>query len=190
MHRRNGASTFRLVCHWLHRELGFLAVGLTLVYAVSGIAVNHAHDWNPNYEHVETTSHISPVTLGETPDVVAAVLQALDLDEPVKNTWRAAPDKLQVFVEDATLTVNLATGEVVRSALVERPVLYELNFLHLNTPKGAWTIIADVYAGVLVVLAVSGIFLVRGRRGLFGRGGVLMVLGFALPLLYLLWIRS
>ena len=38
---------FRKVCRWLHRELGFFAVGLTLVYAISGIAVNHVHHWDP-----------------------------------------------------------------------------------------------------------------------------------------------
>ncbi|MCA9729191.1 MAG: PepSY-associated TM helix domain-containing protein [Candidatus Eisenbacteria bacterium] len=183
-------GVFRKVCRWLHRELGYLTVGLTLVYAVSGLAVNHAHQWNANYQHTRSTSRIDPVGTGETPQVTEAVLAALDLGEPIKNTWRAAPDRLQVFVEDATLNVNLLTGEVVREGLVERPVLFELNFLHLNTPKGAWTVVADAYAGILIVLAISGIFLVRGRRGLAGRGGVLMALGFVLPLVYLLLVRS
>ena len=33
----------------LHRDIGYIIVGLTLVYGVSGIAVNHTADWNPNY---------------------------------------------------------------------------------------------------------------------------------------------
>ena len=33
-----------------HRDLGYLCVGLTLVYAVSGVAVNHVDAWNPSYE--------------------------------------------------------------------------------------------------------------------------------------------
>ncbi len=181
--------TFRKVCRWLHRELGYLTVGLTLIYAISGLAVNHAHHWNASYRHTASVSHIAPVGTGETPAVTAAVLEALDLDEPVKNTWRAAPDRLQVFIENAKLHVNLVTGEVVREGLSRRPVLFELNALHLNTPKGAWTAIADVYAAILIVLALSGIFLVRGRRGPTGRGGVLMVLGVLLPILYLAWIR-
>ena len=37
----------------LHRDLGYLAVGLTLVYAVSGLAVNHLADWDPNFANVE-----------------------------------------------------------------------------------------------------------------------------------------
>ncbi len=32
-----------------HRDIGYLIAGLTIIYAVSGIALNHKHDWNPNY---------------------------------------------------------------------------------------------------------------------------------------------
>ena len=30
----------------LHRDFGYLIVGLTFVYAISGLAVNHIDDWN------------------------------------------------------------------------------------------------------------------------------------------------
>ena len=40
---------WRRINHALHRDIGFLCVGLTLLYALSGIAVNHMHDWNANY---------------------------------------------------------------------------------------------------------------------------------------------
>jgi hypothetical protein len=36
------------------------------------------------------------------------------------------------------------------------------------------------------VLALTGIFLTRGRRGLAGRGGLLLGLGIALPVVYLM----
>ncbi len=178
---------FRRVCRFLHRELGFLAVGLTLVYAISGVAVNHIADWNPNWVIGEQVFHIDPVAAGETPAVAAAVLAQLRLSEGeiVKTTWRAAPDRLHVFLTNAKLDVELATGKVVRTGHVPRPFFADVNYLHLNHGKGAWTIIADVYAGVLAVMALTGIFLVRGRKGLAGRGGVLLALGLALPLLYL-----
>lgn len=180
---------FRAVCRWLHRELGFVAVGLTLVYAISGIAVNHAHHWDANYQRTQLVTTIEPVGTGPTPEVSRQVLDQLQLSEPVKNTWRAAPDRLQVFLPGATLDVDLVTGDVRRDGFVERPLLYDLNFMHLNTGKGPWTGIADAYAGVLIVLAVSGIFLVKGRRGLKGRGGVLMALGVLLPIVYAVWLR-
>ncbi|RZL30371.1 MAG: hypothetical protein EOP00_36540 [Pedobacter sp.] len=41
--------------HWrkanilIHRYLSYYFFGLTAVYAISGFAVNHIEDWNPNY---------------------------------------------------------------------------------------------------------------------------------------------
>lgn len=181
-------KVFRDVCRWLHRELGYLTVGLTLVYAISGLALNHAHHWNPSYSRETTTLRIEPPGTGPTPEVTQTVLSRLALEEPVKNTWRASPERLQVFLEGATIDVDLVTGEVAQEGLVERPWLFEMNFMHLNNGKGPWTGIADVYAAILIVLALSGIFLVKGRKGLVGRGGILMILGILLPILYALLI--
>jgi len=33
----------------LHRDVGYFCIGLVIIFAVSGIAVNHKDDWNPNY---------------------------------------------------------------------------------------------------------------------------------------------
>ena len=32
-----------------HRDMGYLIAGLTIIYALSGIALNHKNNWNPNY---------------------------------------------------------------------------------------------------------------------------------------------
>ncbi len=106
---------FRKVCWTLHREIGFLVVGLTIVYAVSGIAVNHAHHWDANYARVAEPVRIEPPGAGPTADVEPLVLERLGLDRAqVKTTWRASPEVLQVFLEGGGYEVNLVTGEGVR----------------------------------------------------------------------------
>jgi hypothetical protein len=185
-------GTFRKVCRFLHREFGYFAVGLTVVYAISGVAVNHVHHWNPNYADSVETYRIDPIdleTAGDTRAITETVLARLALDEPVKNTWRASPERLDVFVEGATLEVHLPTGAVTRRGLDERPLLFDVNFMHLNAGKGFWTVVADFYAVLLFVLAITGIFLVRGKKGLAGRGGVWMGLGLVLPIAYVLVVR-
>jgi hypothetical protein len=179
-------KSFRKVCRFLHREIGFLAVGLTLAYVISGVAVNHTDSWNPSYEQIRTTSTIDPPGAGPTEVVAPLVLARLDLQEPVRNVWRATPDQLRVIVPSGTIDVNLETGEVLAEVLQPRPLLRDVNYLHLNQGKGAWTWIADVYAVALGILALSGIFLVRGPKGLSGRGGVTMTLGLVLPVVYIL----
>ena len=46
----------------IHRDLGYLCVGLTIIYAVSGVAVNHVQDWNPNYIIEKQEKQIKPIS--------------------------------------------------------------------------------------------------------------------------------
>ncbi len=176
--------TFRKWCRTFHRELGFLAVGLTLVYAISGIAVNHAHHWDANYERTVERFTIEAPGTGPTADIEPVVLERLAIEGPIKSTWRAGETEFQVFLEGGGFDVNLVTGEVVRHGCSKRALFYDVNFRHLDSGKAPWTGIADVYGGMLIVMALTGIFLVRGRKGLTGRGGVLMALGFLLPIVF------
>jgi uncharacterized protein len=171
----------RKICRFLHRELGFLAVGMTLVYAISGVAVNHIADWNPSAIRSVDIWQIESPGHGPTEEIAPIVLQRLALEEPVLNVWRATPNTLRVIIGSGTIDVDLLTGRVRAERSRPRPFFSELNFLHLNHGKGAWTWIADVYALILVILAISGILMVKGRKGLAGRGGVLMALGVLLP---------
>jgi hypothetical protein len=41
--------SWRLWFRVIHRDLGFLIFGLTVIYAISGITLNHINDFNPNY---------------------------------------------------------------------------------------------------------------------------------------------
>jgi hypothetical protein len=180
-------TRLRKICRFLHRELGFLAVGLTLAYAISGVAVNHTEEWNPSYEQTVRHWTIEAPGDGPTDQVAPLVLEQLALAEPVRNIWRATQTQLRVIVPSGTVDVDLVAGAVESRILSPRPLLRDVNFMHLNQGKGAWTWIADVYAGVLAILALSGIFLVKGRKGLAGRGGVLMTLGLLLPVVYVVF---
>jgi len=182
--------SFRKVCRTLHRELGFLAVGLTLVYAISGIAVNHAHHWDANYSRTLEVRSIDPVGTGATVDVTPAVLERLGPTATVKNTWRASEEVLQVFVEGGQYDVNLVTGQVTEHGFARRPLIFDVNFMHLNSGKAPWTGIADFYAGILILLALTGPWLINSSKGLRGRGGVLMGLGILLPLIYAVVVRT
>jgi hypothetical protein len=61
------------------------------------------------------------------------------------------------------------------------------NWLHLNRGKKAWTLVADTYAVMLLYLAISGLFMIPGRKGLLGRGAVIAALGAAVPVGYVVF---
>ncbi|ACY17869.1 PepSY-associated TM helix domain-containing protein [Haliangium ochraceum] len=168
----------------LHRDAGYLAVGLTVIYAVSGLAINHIDDWNPNFETESLTHQVATPIPAEDDAAVAQVLAALDIDETPTDAYRVADTQLEIYLSGRSLIVETDTGTVFDEAERPRFFLRVANWLHYNRGKAAWTYIADGYAVFLLFLALSGMFMLRGRKGLVGRGAVLVTLGAAVPVLY------
>lgn len=169
----------------LHRDVGYLCVGLTFVYAASGLAVNHIGEWDPNFVQYDVTRELGGPVEGDDREVARLALAALALDEEPEDVYRSAPDQVDVLLADKTLHVDTTTGSVYGEGQEPRFFLRVANWLHLNRGKAAWTIFADGYAVLLLLLATSGLFMLSSRKGILGRGGVLTVLGILVPVLYL-----
>jgi hypothetical protein len=176
--------TFRSLSRALHRDLGHLAVGLTVVYAASGLAVNHIADWEPSFASYQETRELGGPIAGSDDEIAAAVRDKLGVREAPRDVYRAAPDDLQLVYDKRTLHVNAATGRVLDEGQRPRFFLRAANWLHLNRGKKAWTYVADFYAAALLLLAATGIVLNTGRKGLLGRGGILILIGAAIPVAY------
>jgi len=83
-----------------------------------------------------------------------------------------------------TFHVDTTSGVVHEEGQAARPLLRAANWLHLNRGKKAWRYFADAYAIFLLFLAISGLFMIPGRKGMFGRGGLVALVGAAVPILY------
>ena len=171
----------------LHRDVGYLVVGLTLVYGISGLAVNHRADWNPSYRPGKTTLRITPLTATDRDGLVREALSHLGITDTPRNAFRPDPETLQIFFQDKSYAIDVPTGTVIVDAVRPRPVLFEMNQMHLNATKGVWTLIADIYALALIFIALSGMFVLKGRLGIAGRGAKLVTLGALVPLSYWLY---
>ena len=170
----------------LHRDIGYVATALTLVYAISGVAVNHTHDWNPNYSIEREQRSFSPFAPTDRDAMVGRLVKVLELPGPPNNAFRPAPHQVQLFYEGWTVEADVHKG----TAEVERPsnrfLLRDFNALHLNHPKGAWTWFADLYAVALAFLAISGLVMLKGKQGFLGRGKWFVLAGLAIPVVFLL----
>lgn len=172
----------------LHRDIGYLAAGLTVLYAVSGLAINHMADWNPNYRVVQVCREVGPLP-SELPEEALAglLLERLKVPERPRAAFQPDPDTLEVFMREGRYSVDLPTGRVLYEAVRPRPVLYAFNRLHINAPKRAWTYLADLYALGLLTLGLTGLFILRGPKGMTGRGAWLTLAGCVVPALYWAW---
>jgi len=178
---------WRRLNHILHRDIGYLCIGLTIIYAISGVVVNHtSHGFNPSYSIEKSTAQVPPLQGGRQPDAtyVSQVLEALGETAKLKNAAMLSPRTIRIFVEGNTIDVNLATGQVQQEKVRHRPLLFEANYLHLNKAKGLWTWLADIYAIALLIVALTGMLMIRGASR--WRGIILTGAGFAVPVLYLL----
>ena len=170
----------------IHRDAGYFAVGLTLVYALSGLAVNHIADWDPSFNQVSRTHQLKAPLATEADASGKQVLVALGIKETPREVYAAGDDAVDIVFDRRTLHVTPSSGKVVEEGQSPRLFLRAANWLHLNRGKKAWTFVADTYAVLLLYLAISGLFMIPGRKGLLGRGAVIAALGAAVPVSYVL----
>lgn len=176
----------RRLMHVLHRDIGYLAVGLTIIFSVSGIAVNHIRDWNPNYEIAHHTSQVNILPGLSDRKVMEHVFIELKIESGPSAIVHVSPTVIRAFWDKNRMDVNMETGKVEWEIVNDRPLIRGFNRLHLNELKKSWTYISDLFAVSLIFLAVSGMFLLKGKNGMRGRGTVLVLLGVLLPVLFLL----
>lgn len=180
---------WRKINNVLHRDIGYFCVALTVIYAISGIAVNHVHHWNPNYKIVRSVETFDPLPVTDRETMAAALIENLKLPGAPKSSFRSAPHEIELFYDGWSVKADVLKGE----ALVERPrdrfFLRDANFLHLNHPKGLWTWFADIYAVLLLLLAITGMFVLKGQKGLSGRGKWFVLAGLVVPVVFLVVLR-
>lgn len=174
---------FRRINNLVHRYLGYGCVGLTLVYAVSGMALNHAHQFNPDYVVRSRSMAIEAPERGVSLDYFRGLGEKAGIGGRIKGIIPAGEGSWRVVFDGATVIADTVHGRMEIREKRPRPVLRPLNFLHLNQPRAAWTVCADLYCLALVLLAVTGLF---ARPGAFrGAAGIAVLAGALVPLLFL-----
>ncbi len=173
----------------LHRELGFLFFGMTIIYAVSGIAINHLNDWNPNYIIGNETLQCRDILPGSPAlldnEQITLILDKFGEKHNYKSHYYPQTGIVKIFLHGGSITVDLQSGEGVKETIKRRPLLNQINFLHYN-PARLWTIFSDVFALCLIIIAITGLFLVKGKNGITGRGAWLTALGIIIPVIFII----
>jgi len=173
----------------IHRDIGYLCIGLTIIFAISGIALNHIHSWNPNYIVEQKQIPINQIPYIDEHNIDTNKLMSM-LDLPphlIKSNYWASPDEYKLFLtNDQVVTLHPSKSLAIIETVSTRPFFYQMNFLHLNKPKKLWTYISDIYAILLTYLALSSLFMIKGRLGFKYRGAVICSVGIVVPLIILL----
>jgi len=172
----------------LHRDLGYIFFAMTVIYGLSGIALNHIDDWNPNYiiRTKEIKADVSATTFKDiSRENVVGLLKKIAPDEKYKNHYFPSEDILKIFIKDGSIELDTQSGSGVVETSKRRPIFHQVNYLHYN-PRKWWTIFSDIFAGSLILLALTGLFVLKGKNGITGRGAWLTSAGIIIPLIFLL----
>jgi len=163
----------------LHRDIGYLTVGITLVYALSGFLLSHRKLF-PAAKKEAFTIDLPPNLNSES------LLKYWELNLPLikLNNHKESENTIQLFLERGNGYYNKSNGETSYEIITRRPVISFLNQLHRNRKKG-WPYIADAYAFLLGFLAISGLFITNGKNGFLQRGIWLVSLGIILVLIFI-----
>ncbi len=174
----------------LHRDIGYFFIGTTIIYGLSGIALNHINDWNPNYT-VEVQRFQTKVPLTKNANLennINQLLSEIAPKETYKKYYYPQNDVIKIFLKGgSSISVNTNTGKGRAEYLKKRLVFYEVNYLHYN-PHEWWMWFSDIFAGALIFLAITSLFIVKGKKGINGRGGIYTALGILIPLLFLFFL--
>lgn len=179
---------WRKINRIIHRDLGYFFFGMTLIYSLSGIALNHLDDWNPSYTITQKEIQVDPLPSHEEIDKEFAMNLAGEFDDKdhFKNYYFPEEQTLKIFIDDGSIEVNLKTGKGQIEKSERRPIFYEVNYLHYN-PARLWTWFSDIFAIALILISISGLFILRGKKGITGRGAWLTLAGIVIPLLFLVF---
>lgn len=177
---------FHRINNAIHRDLGYFLAGTTILYAISGLAVNHLGDWNPNFviQRQDVRTPIPEAVELVSRAWVLRVLESLGEQAHYRSHDFPTTGKLKIYLDDGSVFVNLANGRGVYETVKRRPVLYRINCLHVS-PKHAWLVFSDMFAATLILVTMTGLFVLKGQNGITGRGAVLASAGILIPLCFL-----
>jgi uncharacterized iron-regulated membrane protein len=164
-----------------HRDLGYLFIGLTIIYAVSGILILIKKEGqNPSYveivEEREAKTDLSPDELKAYWKDHFAELPKLKRVIPEDDTYK-------IYVKGGLGDYEPFSGKVTVKTFKKIPVFKFVNDIHYNAGS-RFTSIGIIFCVILIFFAISGAVMVKGKKGFKKRGVWLMILGFLIPVLY------
>ncbi|WP_276374971.1 PepSY-associated TM helix domain-containing protein [Chryseolinea sp. H1M3-3] len=169
-----------------HRDIAYFYVGLIISFSISGIFLNHRQDFNPRRYTYESKEIVVPVPA--TKEVIneafiAAFSQQQHIDDDVRR-FSVEGSMLKISYANHDVQVDIATGKGKIETYKTIPLLGHMTKLHLDTSKW-WIYYSDVFGLGMLTIAITGMFIERGKNSFSKRGWKLAVVGIVFPLIFL-----
>lgn len=180
----NISKTNRVV----HRDFGYFFVFITLVYAISGIALNHFNDWNSDYYVAKKKVNLNLPTDQKLINnkLVLSELKKIEEDRDFLMADFPSKTKVKIYFKSGELIYDLEKQEGELERVQKRYVFFIMNYMHRN-PGGFWVWFSDIFAAALIIISISGLFILRGKKGFLGRGKWIVSAGIIITIAFIMF---
>lgn len=188
---KNFTKQLRKWSRTIHRDLSFFFAGVIIIYAISGFVLNHKKDFNSDYSintyNFEIEGNYPLPQNRFTKETVIEILTPYNEAKNYTKHYFPNDESMKVFLKGgSSLVIDLTNGKALYEQVRKRPIISQFNWLHYN-PNKWWTIFSDIFAFSLIVITLTGLIITQGKKGLWGRGGIELIIGILIPLLFILF---
>lgn len=192
---KNLSQKFR---QW-HRDLGYLVIGITIIYSLSGIMLSFRDLHIFEKEYILNTKIEKNATNVETKiiDAFSNIKQKQELPSHVIK--KSVIDSIKIIEDTDTytkyqvsrkknmkiITYYKNSGEVIYSISAYPTFIKPFIDAHKSSSQDRWAYLALAYSIILFFLAISAIFMVKGKYGFKQRGVYLTLLGVLIVVAFL-----
>ncbi len=164
MENKNSKKSIQYYIRCLHRDIGFIVIGLTIIYALSGILLTYrstAFLKNETTVNMDIGKNVEAGELGK-----ALKMRFFKIERQTEDT---------VYFNGGSYDKN--TGMATYTQMSYPGVINKLIELHKLSSQNTMHIMAVVYAVLLLFLAVSPLFMYKPGARNFRRGIYLTIAG-------------
>ncbi|MBL7864902.1 MAG: PepSY-associated TM helix domain-containing protein [Cyclobacteriaceae bacterium] len=177
----------KLTARNTHRDIAYFFLGLIIAFSISGIFLNHRQDWHPrrySYSIREITLP-APILKEEVTDTFVTNFTASQkIEDNLRRFSVDDKNNLRISYTMNDVQVDLATGVGKIETYRTTPLLGQMTQLHIDTNKW-WIYYSDVFGLAMLTIAITGMFIERGKNSFRQRGWWLALLGLIFPLIFL-----
>lgn len=173
----------------LHRDLGYIYLGLIISFAFSGIMMNHREHWHPEKYTLEAKEiHVAlPENEKDITDAYAENLaKELKIEDKIRR-HNVRKGKFRMQFENTEVEIDLKSGDGEIVSFIKTPIISQSMFLHKNTSNW-WIYFSDIFGISLILIAVTGAMMIKhGKHTFKRRGWKLTLAGLLFPILFLIF---
>jgi hypothetical protein len=175
----------KLTARNTHRDIAYFYLGLIIAFSFSGIFLNHRQKWHPRRYTSETKEITIPTIQKDSVNdaYIARFTEEQRLEDQVRR-FQLTDSTLRISYANHDAEVDITTGQGKIITYKTTPLLGQMTKLHVDTSQW-WIYYSDIFGVAMLVIAITGMFIERGKNSFQSRGWKLALLGLIFPLIFL-----